>query len=164
MLLHILVTALTIFHPNLGSPFASVSWTYSRVWLVPSTHLPWCSFPSNVVFSICRVRAGHLLPELSRCTKLSKESLALNGEIIRIACQVSFWLQVLPVTWPSVTALLGLPKHLFLVFCFLFLIFWPRCAACGILVPWSGLEPASPALGEQSLNHWTDREVPLSWF
>ena len=29
-------------------------------------------------------------------------------------------------------------------FCFMFLVFWPE--ACGILVPWPGIEPASPAL------------------
>ena len=29
-----------------------------------------------------------------------------------------------------------------------------------ILVPQPGIKPASPALEEQSLNHWTSREVP----
>ena len=33
-------------------------------------------------------------------------------------------------------------------------------AACGILVPWPGLEPVSPALEGWSLNHLTTREVP----
>ena len=28
------------------------------------------------------------------------------------------------------------------------------------LVPWPGIEPGPPALGEQSLSHWTTREVP----
>ena len=32
--------------------------------------------------------------------------------------------------------------------------------ACGILVPQPGMELVSPALGSQSLNHWTTREVP----
>ena len=32
--------------------------------------------------------------------------------------------------------------------------------ACGILVTWPGIEPTSSALEEQSLNHWTTREVP----
>ena len=37
--------------------------------------------------------------------------------------------------------------------------------ACGILVPWPGIKPVPPAMEAQSLNHWTDREVPLmqSW-
>ena len=41
-------------------------------------------------------------------------------------------------------------------------------AACGLLVaactcdlvPWPGIEPGPPALGAQSLTHWTTREVP----
>ena len=39
--------------------------------------------------------------------------------------------------------------------------------SCGIfrcdmwdVVPWSGIEPGLPALGAQSLSHWTPREVP----
>ena len=34
--------------------------------------------------------------------------------------------------------------------------------ACGILVPWPGIEPMSLALEAWSLNHWTTREVPVS--
>ena len=30
---------------------------------------------------------------------------------------------------------------------------------CGTLVPWPGVEPVLPALGVQSLKHWTTREV-----
>ena len=44
-----------------------------------------------------------------------------------------------------------------------FLFFWGGglChTACGILVPWPGIEPVPPALEVQSLNHWTTREVP----
>ena len=32
--------------------------------------------------------------------------------------------------------------------------------ACGILVPQPGIEPVSPAVEAQSLNHWSTREVP----
>ena len=42
--------------------------------------------------------------------------------------------------------------------------FWPRCVACGILVPRPGIEPLPPALGAQSPNHWTAREVPKERF
>ena len=31
--------------------------------------------------------------------------------------------------------------------------------ACGILVPWPGIKPRPPALGIQSLSHWTTRKV-----
>ena len=36
--------------------------------------------------------------------------------------------------------------------------------ACGILIPWPGVEPVSPALEVQSLNHWTAREIPHLFF
>ena len=42
--------------------------------------------------------------------------------------------------------------------------FWPRCAACGILVPQPGIEPTPPALEVWSLNHWTAREAPRMVF
>ena len=38
-------------------------------------------------------------------------------------------------------------------------LFWPQQVAGGILVPHPGIEPMPPALGAQSLNHWTAREV-----
>ena len=38
--------------------------------------------------------------------------------------------------------------------------FGPHHTACGILVPPPGIEPTSSALGAQSFNHWTIREVP----
>ena len=31
------------------------------------------------------------------------------------------------------------------------------------LVPWPGIEPRHPALGAQSLTHWTTREVPIKY-
>ena len=43
-----------------------------------------------------------------------------------------------------------------------FLVFWPRCAARGIFDPQPGIKPVAPALGAQSLNHWTACEVPQS--
>ena len=38
--------------------------------------------------------------------------------------------------------------------------------SCGMwdLVPWPGIEPGPPALGVQSLSHWTTREVPHQLF
>ena len=55
--------------------------------------------------------------------------------------------------------------YLFLSICLLseiFFLFWPWHVACGILVPWSGIEPTRLALEAQSLNCWTTRVVPLS--
>ena len=40
------------------------------------------------------------------------------------------------------------------------LVFLTTQSACGILVLRPGIEPMLPALGVQSLNHWTTREVP----
>lgn len=37
---------------------------------------------------------------------------------------------------------------------FIIYLFWPHCEACGILIPCSGLEPESPAVDAQSLDHW----------
>ena len=38
--------------------------------------------------------------------------------------------------------------------------------SCGMrdLVPRSGLEPGSPALGAQTLSHWTPRDTPGGFF
>ena len=36
--------------------------------------------------------------------------------------------------------------------------------ACGILVPWPGIEPTPLSLEIQSLNHWAAREDPNSYF
>ena len=36
----------------------------------------------------------------------------------------------------------------------------PYLEECGILRPRPGIKPAPPALGEQSLNHWTARKSP----
>ena len=37
-------------------------------------------------------------------------------------------------------------------------------AAYGILVPWPGIKPMSPALAVWSLNQWTFKEIPISMF
>ena len=43
---------------------------------------------------------------------------------------------------------------------FSFFVFWLCCVARGVLIPRPAIEPALPALGAQSPNHWTTREVP----
>ena len=47
----------------------------------------------------------------------------------------------------------------FVLICLIF-NFWSCFTACGISVPWPGIEPVPPAVEAQSLNHWTTREVP----
>ena len=39
------------------------------------------------------------------------------------------------------------------------LYFWPCHAACRILIPLPGIEPVPPALGPQSCNHWTAKDI-----
>ena len=41
-----------------------------------------------------------------------------------------------------------------------FFFFWLCLEACGILVPWPGIEPAPSAVEVWSPNHWTAREFP----
>ena len=66
-------------------------------------------------------------------------------------------------------------KNIYLFFIWLHQVLVTACgifvAACGIfscgmqdLVPRPGIEPGSPALGVQSPNHWTTREVPNVFF
>ena len=65
--------------------------------------------------------------------------------------------------WTSVRVLdLGLVSAPLLLLLLLFYkkLFWLRHAACEILVPQPGIEPAPPVLEAWSLNHWTSREVP----
>ena len=45
-----------------------------------------------------------------------------------------------------------------------FFFFLPHCVSCRILVPWPEIEPSAWAVGEQSPNHWTAREVPKRFF
>ena len=52
----------------------------------------------------------------------------------------------------------------FKIILFLIFIFWLHHTACGILGPRPGIEPVSPALAAQILNHWTTMEVPASGF
>lgn len=53
-------------------------------------------------------------------------------------------------------------KNSSLVYCSLThpLFFLAHCVACWVLDPWPGIEPVLPALGAQTLNHWTTRELP----
>ena len=49
------------------------------------------------------------------------------------------------------------------VLVFLFVLFWSHRGMWD-LSPRPGIEPTSPALEVQSLNHWTTREVPVFLF
>ena len=59
--------------------------------------------------------------------------------------------------------------HLFIQFSFFFSFFLSfflvgaHHVACGILVPWPGMETGSSAVKAQSPNHWTSREFPIQF-
>ena len=55
------------------------------------------------------------------------------------------------------SVLLTLTAHVKITWGVFFFFFF---FACGILVPWPGIEPVLTALKECSLNHWTVREIP----
>ena len=63
---------------------------------------------------------------------------------------------------------LGIPKsgvagsYVITIFVVVVCLFWPCHAACRILVSWPGIKPTQPALGAESLNNWTAREVPVN--
>ena len=42
----------------------------------------------------------------------------------------------------------------------IYIFFWLPWAACGILVPWPGIEPGPSAVKVLSPNHWTSRKFP----
>ena len=51
------------------------------------------------------------------------------------------------------------------LFIYLFIyLYRPLRVACRILVPRPGIKPLPPLLEDQSLNHWTAREVPFCLF
>ena len=66
-------------------------------------------------------------------------------------------------SWQTTIHVAGLQVVLVCVGGVIFYLFIGH-VACGILVPPSGFKPMPPALGAQSLNHWTTSEVPTSWF
>ena len=61
-----------------------------------------------------------------------------------------FW----PIVFPTWKKILVYPGF-FVLFCFEL-----NHAACGVLVPWSGVELMSPVMEAQTRNHWTAREIP----
>ena len=62
--------------------------------------------------------------------------------------------------WEPITLVIMFFQHAPIIINF----FWLHLEACGILVPWPGIEHMPPALGAQGLNHRMVREVPLSSF
>ena len=51
------------------------------------------------------------------------------------------------------------PHHCIFKITLFYLFFWPCHIAYGILVPWPGIKPVTPALKAWSLNLWITREI-----
>ena len=79
-------------------------------------------------------------------------SARLMGEILNWK-RLEFWFRQ--------NRIISIPRteFSFIWFILFYLLFWPHCVTCGILVPWPGMEPVSPAEEAWSLNHWTTREI-----
>ena len=78
-----------------------------------------------------------------------------NKNIFRICTKSSIlWSQrrKLTLNWKWV-------KNLNIINNYYYFSFWPYHAACGLLVPWPGIEPMLPAVEAWSPIHWTTREV-----
>ena len=44
-----------------------------------------------------------------------------------------------------------------------FFLFWPHCMACGIFVPWPGVEPGPSAVTTWNPKHYTANEFPVPY-
>ena len=75
-------------------------------------------------------------------------------QIIVSSLNSHYWLQAC-----LVCTNVHLDSSFFPSFFFFFLL---HLEACGILVPWPGIEPVPPAVEAQSSNHWTTREFPAA--
>ena len=86
-----------------------------------------------------------------------------SGELVTVLSET-----VRSHTCPSIHFVKTFSFHLFsnfyfCIFCFnvTLFIYWPCCMACGILVPWPGMEPTPLAVEAWSLNHLTTRKSLL---
>ena len=73
-------------------------------------------------------------------------------------CQYCRWETM--VAWTTVLVAEVVKSGRILDEYFLFVCFWLCHAACGILVPWPGIEPGAPEVEVWNPNHWTTREFP----
>ena len=115
-------------------------------------------YPSGVAGSCC----NSVFDQLRNCQTISQSSCCIfhshfqciKFPLFPLPCQhllSDFLIQAI---------ILGVKWYLTVIF--FFRIFWLHCTACGILVPWLGIELLPPAVEAQSLNHWTTTRVPLT--
>ena len=131
---HELVRFIGFLWISLGFTCWWITWWF--LWYTQSLGWAWvCSTPhfSSVIFSLCP----------SRIRAFSAASQLLG--FLFVCLFVLFHLAV-----PGLSCSLGIFR------CGMQTL---RCSIWD-LVPWPGIKPGPPALGVQSLSHWTTREVP----
>ena len=98
-----------------------------------------------------------------------KERSSKNSNTLHLYCAYTYFISFDPCSHQCKTklALSLLNENLRVMgvalsfICLSHFCLWPHCVAYGILLPGLGIEPRPSALGTQSFNTWTTREVPL---
>ena len=83
------------------------------------------------------------------------------SDLAAAAAAASLWLLL---SFSPFLRLTDLWSCCFLLLLFVFCLFWLYCRACGIVVPWPGIELEPLAVKAQNPNHWTTREFPMEFF
>ena len=108
----------------------------------PHSQQPYCK-----TVTICRVFNSSPVYRGSELTKKPSQWLQEKPEVAKITCffKISTF------------------NFFFLISTFLISFFFflrLKCEAWGILIPWLGVKPVSPAMEVQNPNNWTSREFP----
>ena len=117
-------------------------------------HIPLC--PSLVFLPKC-----YLCPHLFFCILKRKDNTTYKLSLLLKNNWLYKVLQSKKLKWLKLCFFhLPCPRFPFLFSIFFYLAVLGLSCNMWDLVPWAGIEAGSPALGAQSLSHWTTREVP----
>ena len=124
--------------------------THKNLLPLAVTHLT--CLPSKIMKADWR-KAGY------RC--IYHDDFRIKGQYLW--CNFSFHINLRCIASPTCTVCALVGKSTSLSFSLL-LSFWLHLTTSGILVPQLGIKLVPPALGLQSLNHWTTRKIPTQSF
>ena len=119
-------------------------------------------YPSSF---FCFFLRWDLIPEPLLCAGQDFQSVAIScpnshrlSRRLFTFTAFSFSLRILisPLGWSKVY-----DQELHFYLFILRIVFVSLSGACGILVPWPGIEPGPSAVKAESLNHWTIRQFPI---
>ena len=145
--------------------FSSIQ-SLSRVLLfaTPRTAAPQACLSFTISLSLLKLMSVESVMSsnhLILCCPLLLPSIFPSISLFHPVCLIANpCLFLIPKMWMWNNGVSAQMLHL-ISFSFVWGFFCLFCAACRILVPWSEIKPAPPALEAQSLNHWTTREVPV---